>query len=762
MAPAREVEQRTTAACTIESGALAIPSTAGAEELGVGGGGWKLTAATPAAAATAIKNNEDDELFERMANDAIHHGDDGEAGGNPPPGVVITVECRSMPQGTTVRIPPMERTHRGWHADHFHPRLRLPDNAKGTGRGIIVLLQARSSECLAVALSPAHDYELGKTYVVHFGADGNTRTVLRRHLNYNECVESSYSSRVCSEATWISYWICLQHGGMLSAGIGSTPGQYCIGTLDDTMYDALRSGVDAVRYVGIGNSALRRNARDVRVRNVIVCGIPSHFGLVGVPINGRDDGTLINVDSLFGGEKILIDNNNDSGGGMPTDEELLAEYDKERLKARARAAKFGIEYTEPAAEAFLKWSECRRLRANPEKGFITGIDTFSIEELAKADARRLRFAKPGEETTKKKKRKGGGDEEGEEGGDGDDDDDEGDENRNDDESDDEAMNDDDNKDDVAEWEKTKQDPLPIEQAWENWKLVKHFRIDPPQSLLLPDLTTPTNTPVVTVIPTKIHVFAIDWACFKQIRTDDIMSYFKDYGPSYVEWLGELSCNVHFEDRHTAARAFRALSRELPTPPPKCISSVMETGAVLSVDNTIKGWARDADGNFILDELGRRTFASDDVPMGNGDVVDVTITENGVVGEKDLLPDFASMGWRFCKWTVRKVSNDRYGKRGTRARVLMRLATSIDVLDDRPTEWPKPPPGFTTKRVLMPWHDFSGKRRGGGGSGTGGRRGENNKRRKRGSEGKGGRRSNGGGQRDVPVEERMSTGLRAGR
>jgi hypothetical protein len=758
----REVEHRTTSACTIERSTLAIPSTTGAEELGVGvsGGGWKLTTAATA----TTKQHEDDELFEQMANDAINNGEGQEV--NSPS--IITVECQSMSQGTTVRIPPMERSHRGWHTDHFHTSLKLPDTtttSKVGTRGIIVLLQARSSECLAVALSPTYDYELGKTYVVHYGADGNTRTVLRRHINYNECIESSISSRVCSDVTWISYWICLQ-SGILSAGLGTTPGQYCIGILDDTMYDALRSGIDAVRYVGIGNSALRRNARDVRVRNVIVCGIPSHFGLEGLPIVNNNNSRLINIDSLFGGgEKIVIDNHS---GGMPTDEELLAEYDKERLKAKARAAKFGIEYIEPAAEAFLKWSEARRLRANPEKGFITGIDTFSTEELAKADARRLRFAKPGDDKKKKKKRKGGGgdDEDGEE---GDDDDDEGDENRNDNESDDEAMNDDDNKDDVAEWEKTKQDPLPVEQAWENWKLVKRFRIDPPQSLLLPttvDLTTTPNTPVVSVIPTKIHVFAIDWACFKQIRTDDIMSYFKDYGPSYVEWLGELSCNVHFEDRHTAARAFRALSRELPTPPPSSISVAVETSAAVTVDSSIKGWARDADGNFILDELGRRTFASDDVvgdgvPMGDGDVVDVTITENGNVGEKDLLPDFASLGWRFCKWTVRKVSNDRYGKRGTRARVLMRLATSIDVLDDRPTEWPKPPPGFTTKRVLMPWHDFSGKRRGGGGGG-GGRRGENNKRRKRGSEGKGGRRSNGGGQRDVPVEERMSTGLRAGR
>lgn len=91
---------------------------------------------------------------------------------------------------------------------------------------------------------------------------------------------------------------------------------------------------------------------------------------------------------------------------------------------------------------------------------------------------------------------------------------------------------------------------------------------------------------------------------------------------------------------------------------------------------------------------------------------------------------------------------------------MRLATSVDVLDDRPTEWPKPPPGFTTKRVLMPWHDFSGRRRGGG-RGGGGRR--DNKRRKGGNDG-GGRRG-GGAQREderANVELRLSKGLRSGR
>ena len=83
---------------------------------------------------------------------------------------------------------------------------------------------------------------------------------------------------------------------------------------------------------------------------------------------------------------------------------------------------------------------------------------------------------------------------------------------------------------------------------------------------------------------------------------------------------------------------------------------------------------------------------------------------------------------------------------------MRLATSNDVLDDRPTEWPKPPPGFTTKRVLMPWHDFS--KRGGGR--------KDNKRRRRDSGGNGGgKRNNRRRSRDdeYNVEEKMNTGLR---
>ena len=608
-------------------------------------------------------------------------------------------------------------------------------------------------ECIAIALSPYHQYELGKTYVVHLGANGNLQTVLRRHVNYNEAVDLTFPSRVCSENHWIPYWVCLQNG-KLSTGVGRVVGKNVIGTLDDSMYNMLRSGVDAVRYVGIGNSALNRNARDLRVRNVAVLSIPAQFGLDGVPMEAQS--AFVNILDMQ-----YTNNNRGVGGGeggdglVATEAELLAEYEKERAKARARAAKFGIEYKEPTPDAFMKWSEARRLRANPERGFITGIDTFSAAEKAKADARKERFAKD------EKKRKGL-------------DDDDADNNNNinggsDNEGGEGAMEEDEGVDDVAEWEKTKKDPLPDEQAWENWKLVRKFRSDPPGNLLsngntsgeivlslgsdgdVSGMDTAEFIPKkIVVVPTKIHIFSIDWAPFKQIRTDDLLSYFRDYGPSYVEWLGELSCNILFEDKHSAARALHALSQELPSPPPVSVDikkrweppSAQKNDEDMNDDDNANGETNEDDSvrDFPLDASAQPS--------------DGVIAAEAAEEEQEPLPDFGDMGWRFCKWTVRKVSNDSYGRRGTRARVLMRLATSLDVLDDRPTEWPKPPAGFTTKRVLMPWHDFSKRRH----------EGKRDAKRRGRSGGGGGKRSRGNDNNnsELDLDSRLAEGLSSGR
>lgn len=722
-----EAEHRSASACKCEPSTVAISND----------DGWKIHGGN-ADELSSLGMPGDIMIDYAAGGTVVTEGDD--VNGNK------IVKCTTLADGTSIRVAPMERACGGWSTEHFHEHLRLPEGSPA-GKGVVIMLEAMARECLAVALSPYHAYELGKTYVVHLGANGNMQTVLRRHMNFQECIDVAVPCRVCAEDAWIPYWIVLQNG-KLSAGVGKTPGKNCVGILDDTMYNMLRSGVDAVKYVGIGNSALKRNARDLKVRNVIVTGIPAHFGLEGIPI---EESKFINILEMGYGRP-----SNGAGGVMPTDSELLAEYEKERVKARARAEKFGIPYTEPPPDAFLKWSEARRLRANPEKGFITGIDTFSAAEKAKADARKERFARD------ERKRKGldpdGDDGINVAGGDGNE----------------ETMEDDDEVDDVAEWEKTKKDPLPIPQAWENWKLVKQFRVDAPFGLLTGDGTagdialsgsfsndvwhgngggdmgnkeegieeTKEFIPrKVEIVPTKIHIFSIDWAPFKQIRTDDLMAYFRDYGPSYVEWMGELSCNILFEDKHSAARAFHALSQELPSPPPeKAMPKKLswEPPSKEANDDTMEEAKDGTDEAANVEEKESMEAAADD---GNDLAEEVAAMNDDAPTqqqqqEEEPLPDYGGMGWRFCKWTVRKVSNDRFGRRGTRARVLMRLATSIDTLDERPTEWPKPPPGFTTKRVLMPWHDFTGKRQN---RRDGGRR--DNKRRRSG--GGGGRR---GGER----------------
>merc|ERR1712196_186119 len=71
-----------------------------------------------------------------------------------------------------------------------------------------------------------------------------------------------------------------------------------------------------------------------------------------------------------------------------------------------------------------------------------------------------------------------------------------------------------------------------------------------------------------------------------------------------------------------------------------------------------------------------------------------------------------MTWQFCKKPIRKVANDRHGRRGTTARVLMRVALSTDTLEERPNTWPAPPGGFSSTKVLGPESDFPrGRRRG---------------------------------------------------
>lgn len=70
---------------------------------------------------------------------------------------------------------------------------------------------------------------------------------------------------------------------------------------------------------------------------------------------------------------------------------LMKDYQRECQTRKARALKYGTDYKQLAPQDFLPWTKAKRLRENPEKGFISGIDLMDTHELAKQDARKARF-----------------------------------------------------------------------------------------------------------------------------------------------------------------------------------------------------------------------------------------------------------------------------------------------------------------------------------------------------------------------------------
>jgi hypothetical protein len=123
----------------------------------------------------------------------------------------------------------------------------------------------------------------------------------------------------------------------------------------------------------------------------------------------------------------------------------------------------------------------------------------------------------------------------------------------------------------------------------------------------------------------------------------------------VEWLGELSCNVLFEDKHSAARALHALSQELP-PPPKSLTDDPSTTAGEAdeseeVNATMEDTKDDGDGV----DVGAENNSMDATTNNNEGVEGLNVNGTSKQDqEEEPLPDFGQIGWRFCKWTLRKV------------------------------------------------------------------------------------------------------------
>jgi hypothetical protein len=281
----------------------------------------------------------------------------------------------------------------------------------------------------------------------------------------------------------------------------------------------------------------------------------------------------------------------------------MEDYKKECEKRKARAEKFGTQYVEPKLEDFLPWTEVKRIRdaekkgdAAMPKGFATGIDLTDAEELAKQEARKARFEKGGGPHAKS------------------------------DETKDDAEISEHKDEESKPTPSAPHQDLPVTECWDKEEMLRPMRSDPPSAMWIKPLDGVGTGPAVeesdkemeshpvdkemndapTWLPEKIHLCSIDWAAFKQIRNKDLMAYFTDYGPTYVEWLGDLSCNVCFEDQHTARRALMTLGQEIPSPPPQEITEY--------------------------------------------DTASTKLKE---------VPDLGNMTWRFCLRPIRKVSVGRF-------------------------------------------------------------------------------------------------------
>ena len=100
------------------------------------------------------------------------------------------------------------------------------------------------------------------------------------------------------------------------------------------------------------------------------------------------------------------------------------------------------------------------------------------------------------------------------------------------------------------------------------------------------------------------------------------AYFADYGPSYVEWLGELSWNVPFEDKYTSVRTIEAMSH--PIPHPKEIfeletvvdtTTVIETGTITTSSNDEETLIFPADANAPTNNAnGKQLWADEETPL----------------------------------------------------------------------------------------------------------------------------------------------------
>ncbi|EFN59407.1 hypothetical protein CHLNCDRAFT_137920 [Chlorella variabilis] len=236
---------------------------------------------------------------------------------------------------------------------------------------------------------------------------------------------------------------------------------------------------------------------------------------------------------------------------QPEEEHEPSRLEQERAKHKARAEKFGTEYVEPSRRRDLRLDARKERFTRP--GFATGIDLFTEEERQKREQRAARFGLPegsGLEWKPPQVRAARG-----WGG--------------------PWLCRCNATEHSLEWVAWRRAELPAllrrVDAWQvseddekRRQRAERFGVDykpkDETGLMDVDLFESRRDPGVAAArrPEALHIYGVDL-----LSTGDILKYFADYGPKYVEWINDSSANVLFADAPTAKRAVAGMGKPLP-------------------------------------------------------------------------------------------------------------------------------------------------------------------------------------------------------
>ena len=220
------------------------------------------------------------------------------------------------------------------------------------------------------------------------------------------------------------------------------------------------------------------------------------------------------------------------------------DVEAERERHRARAAKFGVEYVEPqSGRRELKAQMVAQQRA--DAGFTTGFDMFSQEELEKRQQRAERFGQPsagiqwtgGEVAEDAEKRRA-----------------------------------------RAERFGMAEDAEKLKARAERFGVTNSTQNEKDETGLMDVDLYEERKDVAADVERRldvVHIYGVDL-----MSTKDILNYFGDYGPKFVEWINDSSANIVFNDSGTAERALVGMGTPM-------VNSDLPSGATLADPAAIK-------------------------------------------------------------------------------------------------------------------------------------------------------------------------------